>query len=227
MTNTDPARVAAIRNRLEKATYAESHLEHTWSDDGEDHSLRDDSRGLAIWCNYRDAELYKNAPGDLAWLLTQLDRAEAERDELRTSRDILEAKLTDGTTSLRNAASLLEDPSVIATAGLYLTSAQHSQIVREFAQVKAERDEAQAGARTIILEYDRLRASLAAAREALERIAKRPDLPNPERDADWKACMKLSAQEARAALTSIGAQAVLASETASSKPRAEGGKGKK
>jgi hypothetical protein len=144
---------------------------------------------------------------DGCFLLTQLDRAEAERDELRTSRDILEAKLTAGTTSLRNAASLLEDPSVIATAGLYLTSAQHSQIVREFAQVKAERDEAQAGARTIILEYDRLRASLAAAREALERIAKRPDLPNPERDADWKACMKLSAQEARAALTSIGAQA--------------------
>ena len=37
-------------------------------------------------------------------------------------------------------------------------------------------------------------------REALERIAKRPDLPNPERDADWKNCMKLSAAEARAAL---------------------------
>jgi hypothetical protein len=80
-------------------------------------------------------------------------------------------------------------------------------LLTQLDRAEAERDEAQAGARTIILEYDRLRASLAAAREALERIAKRPDLPNPERDADWKACMKLSAQEARAALTSIGAQA--------------------
>lgn len=36
--------------------------------------------------------------------------------------------------------------------------------------------------------------------EALEKIAKRPDLPNPERDADWKNCMKWSAYEAQQAL---------------------------
>lgn len=36
--------------------------------------------------------------------------------------------------------------------------------------------------------------------EALEKIAKRPDLPNPERDADWKNCMKWSAHEAQQAL---------------------------
>lgn len=37
--------------------------------------------------------------------------------------------------------------------------------------------------------------------EALEIIAKRPDLPNPERDADWKNCMKWSSHEAREALS--------------------------
>jgi hypothetical protein len=37
-------------------------------------------------------------------------------------------------------------------------------------------------------------------REALEKIAKRPDLPNPEKDADWKNCMKNSSYEARKAL---------------------------
>lgn len=36
--------------------------------------------------------------------------------------------------------------------------------------------------------------------KALEKIAKRPDLPNPERDADWKNCMKWSAYEAQQAL---------------------------
>lgn len=36
--------------------------------------------------------------------------------------------------------------------------------------------------------------------KALRIIAKRPDLPNPERDADWKNCMKWSAHEAQKAL---------------------------
>ena len=36
---------------------------------------------------------------------------------------------------------------------------------------------------------------------ALEIIAKRPDLPNSERDADWKNCMKWSSYEAREALS--------------------------
>lgn len=35
---------------------------------------------------------------------------------------------------------------------------------------------------------------------ALRKIASRPDLPNPERDADWKNCMKWSAHEAQQAL---------------------------
>lgn len=36
--------------------------------------------------------------------------------------------------------------------------------------------------------------------EALELIASTPSLPNPERDADWKNCMKNSAYTARAAI---------------------------
>lgn len=40
-------------------------------------------------------------------------------------------------------------------------------------------------------------------REALEVIARRPDLPNPERDADWKNCMKFSSHEAREALAIV------------------------
>jgi len=41
--------------------------------------------------------------------------------------------------------------------------------------------------------------------EALRNIAKRPDLPNPERDADWKACQKFSSHEAREALAAYEA----------------------
>ena len=33
--------------------------------------------------------------------------------------------------------------------------------------------------------------------EIFERIAKRPDLPNPDRDADWKNCQKWSQHDAR------------------------------
>lgn len=44
---------------------------------------------------------------------------------------------------------------------------------------------------------------IAKCKVALEIISKRPDLPNPERDADWKNCMKWSAQEAAEALTEI------------------------
>lgn len=43
--------------------------------------------------------------------------------------------------------------------------------------------------------------AVAKLREILERIAKRPDLPNPERDADWKNCQKWSQHDAREALT--------------------------
>jgi len=35
---------------------------------------------------------------------------------------------------------------------------------------------------------------------ALDNIAKSPDLPNPDRDADWKNCQKWSSYEAKAAL---------------------------
>lgn len=41
--------------------------------------------------------------------------------------------------------------------------------------------------------------------EALERISKRPDLPNPDRDADWKNCMKWSSHEANEALAQFKA----------------------
>lgn len=40
--------------------------------------------------------------------------------------------------------------------------------------------------------------------ETLKKIAKRPDLPNPERDADWKNCMKWASHEAREALKTTG-----------------------
>ena len=36
--------------------------------------------------------------------------------------------------------------------------------------------------------------------DALRKIAKMPDLPNPERDADWKNCMKWASHYAREAL---------------------------
>lgn len=36
---------------------------------------------------------------------------------------------------------------------------------------------------------------------ALEKIAARPELQNPERDADWKNCMKWSSHEAKEALS--------------------------
>jgi hypothetical protein len=35
---------------------------------------------------------------------------------------------------------------------------------------------------------------------ALTNIRKRPDLPNPDKDADWKNCMKWSAHDAKEAL---------------------------
>lgn len=41
--------------------------------------------------------------------------------------------------------------------------------------------------------------------EALRKIAKRPDLPNPERDADWKNCVKWNAHEAKEQLTKFDA----------------------
>lgn len=44
---------------------------------------------------------------------------------------------------------------------------------------------------------------LDAAMQVLENISKRPDLPNPNRDADWKSCMKWSSHEAREALQKI------------------------
>lgn len=39
--------------------------------------------------------------------------------------------------------------------------------------------------------------------EALRKIAKMPDLPNPERDADWKNCMKWAAFYAQEALAAF------------------------
>ncbi len=47
------------------------------------------------------------------------------------------------------------------------------------------------------------RTQLEIAKDALEKIAKRPDLPNPDRDADWKNCMKASSFEAAEALAHI------------------------
>lgn len=41
--------------------------------------------------------------------------------------------------------------------------------------------------------------------EALEKIEKRPDLPNPDKDADWKNCMKWSAHDAREAQSKVNA----------------------
>lgn len=40
-------------------------------------------------------------------------------------------------------------------------------------------------------------------RELLECIATRPNLPNPERDADWKNCMKNSSYDAKKALSAL------------------------
>jgi hypothetical protein len=55
------------------------------------------------------------------------------------------------------------------------------------------------------LEIDEaIKAQLLAGQEmarALEQIAKRPDLPNPERDADWKNCQLWSQHDAKKALT--------------------------
>lgn len=42
-------------------------------------------------------------------------------------------------------------------------------------------------------------------RKALEIISKRPDLPNPDKDSDWKNCMKWSSHEARQALKEVEA----------------------
>lgn len=40
-------------------------------------------------------------------------------------------------------------------------------------------------------------------REILESIANRPNLPNPERDADWRNCMESSSYEAKQALKAL------------------------
>jgi len=45
--------------------------------------------------------------------------------------------------------------------------------------------------------------ALEVARDGLVKISKRPDLPNPECDADWKNCMKCSAHEAAEILVTI------------------------
>lgn len=47
------------------------------------------------------------------------------------------------------------------------------------------------------------KAKLAIAINCLNLIAKRPDLPSPDRDADWKNCMKHSSYEAQVALADI------------------------
>ena len=57
--------------------------------------------------------------------------------------------------------------------------------------------------RTALKQADKARGLV----EALEKIAKRPNLPNPERDADWKSCMKWSAHEAQEALTTYQSEA--------------------
>lgn len=44
---------------------------------------------------------------------------------------------------------------------------------------------------------------LETVRLVLERIAKCPDLPNPDRDADWKNCQKWSSCYANQALTAL------------------------
>lgn len=41
------------------------------------------------------------------------------------------------------------------------------------------------------------RNKLKIALDCLDRIGNTPDLPNPERDADWKNCMKNSSWDAR------------------------------
>lgn len=55
----------------------------------------------------------------------------------------------------------------------------------------------------LLEENAKLRDALKTALEALEKIAKRPDLPNPDRDADWKNCQKWSSHEAKEALEKI------------------------
>lgn len=50
---------------------------------------------------------------------------------------------------------------------------------------------------------DKTIEALKGVRDALQMIADRPHLPNPERDADWKNCMKNSSYEARQQLTAL------------------------
>jgi len=50
-----------------------------------------------------------------------------------------------------------------------------------------------------------LETALREVWEKVSRIAKRPDLPNPDRDADWKNCQKWSQHDALAALATIDA----------------------
>lgn len=60
--------------------------------------------------------------------------------------------------------------------------------------------------RTKYIRDDRHEAALAVIevmKAALQNIEKRPDLPNPDRDADWKNCQKWSSYEATQALTAI------------------------
>lgn len=42
-----------------------------------------------------------------------------------------------------------------------------------------------------------LRTKLRIALDCLDRIGKMPDIANPERDADWKNCMKHASWDAR------------------------------
>lgn len=54
--------------------------------------------------------------------------------------------------------------------------------------------------KTLNAEIEALKAQIGGLVKALEIIAKRPELPNPERDADWKNCMKWSSHDAKEAL---------------------------
>lgn len=61
-------------------------------------------------------------------------------------------------------------------------------------------------AELIVLMRNNATLLVSALREciaALEVIERRPDLPNPEKDADWKNCMKWSSKGARACLDKI------------------------
>lgn len=56
------------------------------------------------------------------------------------------------------------------------------------------------------LRYQPAVNGLDKVREILERIAQRPDLPNNDRDADWKNCQKWSQADAREALAILDQQ---------------------